>query len=45
VALTANALIGERERCLQAGMDEYLAKPFQRRELISLLARYLSPHS
>lgn len=46
VALTANALIGERERCLQAGMDEYLAKPFQRREFITLLARYLSsPHS
>lgn len=50
IALTANALAGERERCLQAGMDDYLAKPFQRRKLLNLLARYLtstragSPH-
>ena len=41
IALTANAMAGERERCLQAGMDDYLAKPFQRRKLITLLARYL----
>lgn len=41
VALTANALPGERERCLEAGMNDYLAKPFQRRKLITLMARYL----
>ncbi|MDF1629175.1 MAG: ATP-binding protein [Alcanivoracaceae bacterium] len=42
IALTANALVGERERCIEAGMDDYLAKPFQRRKLLTLLARYLT---
>lgn len=41
VALTANALSGERERCMAAGMDDYLAKPFQRQALLTLMSRYL----
>ncbi len=41
VALTASAMPGDRERCLAAGMDAYLSKPFGRDELRAMLARYL----
>ena len=41
VALTANAGLGDKERCLRAGMDDYLAKPFTQRELAATLARWL----
>ena len=43
VALTANALEGDRERSLQAGMDEHLAKPFREHELAEVLRRHLAP--
>jgi two-component system sensor histidine kinase/response regulator len=39
VAATAHAITGDRERCLQAGMDEYLSKPIIRMELLAVLAR------
>ncbi len=42
VALTANALQGDREMCLAAGMDDYLAKPFSGEQLEALLARWLT---
>jgi CheY-like chemotaxis protein len=39
--MTANAMAGDREMCLDAGMDDYLAKPVRSEALRELLARYL----
>ena len=41
VALTANAIKGDRERCLAAGMNDYLGKPFTRQGLEEMLAKWL----
>jgi CheY-like chemotaxis protein/anti-sigma regulatory factor (Ser/Thr protein kinase) len=43
VALTANAYEADRERCLAAGMDEHLPKPFRDQELMAVLQRHLAP--
>jgi CheY-like chemotaxis protein/HPt (histidine-containing phosphotransfer) domain-containing protein len=41
IAMTANAMAGDRERCLAAGMDDYVAKPVRLELLTEVLSRYL----
>jgi two-component system sensor histidine kinase/response regulator len=40
IAMTANAMVGDRERCLDAGMDDYISKPFEIAELHRLITRF-----
>lgn len=42
VAITANAMKGDRERCLDSGMDDYVSKPFDMKALLLLLDRWLA---
>lgn len=41
IALTANAVKGEMEKCIQAGMNDYLSKPFEEEDLVRLIAKWL----
>ncbi|PYN91363.1 MAG: hybrid sensor histidine kinase/response regulator, partial [Candidatus Rokuibacteriota bacterium] len=43
IAMTANAMESDRERCLVAGMDDYVSKPVQPRELVATLEKWIQP--
>ena len=43
IAVTANAMVGDRERCLDAGMDDYVSKPIQVKALFAAIEHALSP--
>jgi CheY-like chemotaxis protein len=43
VALTANSLEGDREQCLAAGMDDYMAKPYDPQRIAEMLIKWSAP--
>jgi CheY-like chemotaxis protein/HPt (histidine-containing phosphotransfer) domain-containing protein len=45
IAMTGNALMGDREKCLQAGMDDYITKPIRLADLQSSLERWANPRT
>jgi CheY-like chemotaxis protein len=41
IALTANAITGFREKCMECGMNDYISKPFKKEELFAIIEKYL----
>lgn len=43
IALTANAMTGDKERCIEAGMDDYLSKPINKQALLKMIKKWSTP--
>ncbi|MGK5077457.1 response regulator [Janthinobacterium sp. HLX7-2] len=43
IAMTANAMVGDKEKCLDAGMNDFIAKPIDVAQLFAILARWIAP--
>jgi two-component system CheB/CheR fusion protein len=43
IAMTANVMVSDRERCLEAGMNDYIAKPFDPNQMVVTLAKWITP--
>ena len=41
VAMTANAMVGDRNRCIDAGMDDYIAKPVRKKDFLRMIEKYM----
>ena len=41
IAITANAMLGDKERCISAGFDDYISKPFQPSALVEIIKRFI----
>ena len=41
IAITANAMLGDREKCISAGIDDYISKPFQPAALVEKIKKYI----
>jgi CheY-like chemotaxis protein len=41
VAMTAHAMKGDREKCLEAGMDDYMTKPIKRGQVLQILEKWV----
>ena len=42
IAMTANAMVGDREKCIEAGMDDYISKPVDAQKFLKLMSKWLS---
>jgi PAS domain S-box-containing protein len=45
IALTANAILGEKQKCLNEGMDDYISKPFEELDLVRMILKYTNENS